>query len=172
MSKSLLNVLKCNIKLSVCKMRKLQKYKAALRKVAEMHVSHSRKKWLTIQLEGFLLPLLYCARFCQRSPASSLCPPHVHERNILRKIYVVSAHHYKCRNKRRRPLSSPRERKKKLRDRHHSFEKWIKMRHKFREADIRRKTQKQAISNFLRRVMPDTTTTTPNMVPPHPASPG
>jgi len=34
-------------------------------------------------------------------------------------------------------------------------EEWVKMRHKIREADIRRKTRTKAISDFLRRVMPD-----------------
>jgi len=53
-----LNVLNCNIKLSVCNTRKLQKYKAALRNVTARHVALSGKKRLVFQHEGFLLPLL------------------------------------------------------------------------------------------------------------------
>jgi len=52
-----LNVLQCNIKLSGCNTRKLKKYKSALRKVADRHVSLSGKKRLIVQRVGFLLPL-------------------------------------------------------------------------------------------------------------------
>jgi len=44
------------------------------------------------------------------------------------------------------------------------------MRHNIREFDIRRKTQTKAISDFLRRVMPDTTSTS-NRVPSPSAKP-
>jgi len=76
-------------------------------------------------------------------------------------MFLVSAAHYHNRDKRRRrPLSSPRERKRAGRFKNnHPYEEWLKMRHKFSEADIRRKTQTKAISDFLRRVITDTTTT-------------
>jgi len=50
-------------------------------------------------------------------------------------------------------VPSPPGRKK--RAKHHPYEEWVKMRHKIHEADIRRKTRTKAISDFLRRVMPD-----------------
>ena len=53
-----LNVLNRNIKLTICNTRKLQKHKAALRKVADRHVSLSGNKNLIVQHGGFLLPLL------------------------------------------------------------------------------------------------------------------
>ena len=53
-----LNVLNSNLKMSNCKTRKLQKYKSALGKVADRHVSLSGKKRLVVQHGGFLLPLL------------------------------------------------------------------------------------------------------------------
>ena len=57
-SECLLNVLNGNLKLSDSNARKMQKYKCALRKVADRHVSLSGKKRLTVQRGGFLLPLL------------------------------------------------------------------------------------------------------------------
>jgi len=59
-SERVLNVLNGNIKLTVCNTRKLQKHKAAIRKVAERHLSLSGKKKLVVQRGGFLLPL-FCA---------------------------------------------------------------------------------------------------------------
>ena len=53
-----LNVLNGNIKLLDCNTRKMQKYKAALRKVADRHLSLSGKKRLIVQRGGFLFPLL------------------------------------------------------------------------------------------------------------------
>ena len=53
-----LNVLVGRIPLSTCLQRKLQKYKLALRRLADKRVSHSAKKRLVIQKGGFLLPLL------------------------------------------------------------------------------------------------------------------
>ena len=55
-----LNVLNGNLKLSDCKKRKLKKYKAILRKIADKHLS-SAKKRLINQRGGFLLPLLSAA---------------------------------------------------------------------------------------------------------------
>jgi len=57
-SECILNVLNGNIKLTDCDTRKLQKHKAALRKVSDMHVPLSAKKKLIVQRGGFLLPLL------------------------------------------------------------------------------------------------------------------
>ena len=57
-SECVLNFLNGNIKLTVCNNRKLQKYKAAIRKVADRHVSISGKKKLIVQSGGFLLPLM------------------------------------------------------------------------------------------------------------------
>jgi hypothetical protein len=53
-----LNVLVGNVPLSTCLRRKLQKYKLALRRLADRSVRHSAKKRLLIQKGGFLLPLL------------------------------------------------------------------------------------------------------------------
>ena len=49
---------KRQFKLSDCNTRKLQKYKSALRKVADRYVSLFGKKRLIVQRGGFLLPLL------------------------------------------------------------------------------------------------------------------
>ena len=49
---------------------------------------------------------------------------------------------------------SPNERSSR-RKKQHTFQEWIEMRHKIREADIRRKTRTKAMSDFLRRVMQD-----------------
>jgi len=57
-SKCILNVLNGNIKLTGCDTRKLQKHKAALRKISDNHVPLSAKKKLIEQRGGFLLPLL------------------------------------------------------------------------------------------------------------------
>jgi len=61
--------------------------------------------------------------------------------NIARPIITIGGLH--------RP--SPRERKKK----HHPYEEWVKIRHKNREYDITLKIRTKAISDFLRRVIPD-----------------
>ena len=53
-----LNVLVGNVPLSKCLRRKLQKYKLALRRLADKRVRQSAKKRLLIQKGGFLLPLL------------------------------------------------------------------------------------------------------------------
>ena len=58
---------------------------------------------------------------------------------------------------------SPRERKERSRgtssrNKHHRYEEWVKIRLKIRLADIRRKTRAKAISDFVRRVMPDRAT--------------
>ena len=53
-----LNVLVGNVPLFTCLRRKLQKYKLALRRLADKRVRHSAKKRLLIQKGGFLLPLL------------------------------------------------------------------------------------------------------------------
>jgi hypothetical protein len=53
-----LNVLVGNVPLSTCLKRKLQKYKLALRRLADKRLRHSAKKRLLIQKGGFLLPLL------------------------------------------------------------------------------------------------------------------
>ena len=57
-SEGVLNVLNDNLQLSGCNTRKQQKYKSALRKVADRHVSLSGKERLIVQHGGFLLPLL------------------------------------------------------------------------------------------------------------------
>ena len=62
-------------------------------------------------------------------------------------MYLVQADRYQ-----RGP--SPKKRSSK-RDKQHTYEEWIKMRHKNREADIGWKTRTKAIYDFLRRVMPD-----------------
>jgi len=57
-SECALNVLKGNVKLSVCKKRKLRKFRRQLRTVVDKHVPLARKKKLIIQRGGFLVPLL------------------------------------------------------------------------------------------------------------------
>ena len=57
-SKCILNVLSVNIKLTGCDTRKIQKHKAALRKVCDKRVPLSAKKKLIVQRGGFLLHLL------------------------------------------------------------------------------------------------------------------
>jgi len=57
-SECVLNVLNGNIKLTGCDRRKLQKYKAALRKVSNRRAHLVSKKKLIVQRGGFLLPLL------------------------------------------------------------------------------------------------------------------
>jgi len=56
-SECVLNVLNGNIKLTGCVTRKLQKHKAALRKISDRRVPLSKKK-LIVQRGGFLVPLL------------------------------------------------------------------------------------------------------------------
>jgi len=56
-SECLLNVLNGKIKLPGCVTRKLQKHKAALRKISDRRVPLSKKKKLIIQRGGKLLPL-------------------------------------------------------------------------------------------------------------------
>ena len=57
-SECILNVLNGNVKLSGCSTRKLRKYEALLRKVADKRVPLSSKKKLNVQRRVFLLPLL------------------------------------------------------------------------------------------------------------------
>jgi len=57
-SECILNVLNGNVKLSGCNSRKLRKYEALLRKVADKRVPLSNKKKLIVQRGGSLLPLL------------------------------------------------------------------------------------------------------------------
>jgi len=57
-SECVLNVLNGHIKLTGCDTRKLQKYKAALRKVTNRRVPLASKKKLIVQRGGFLLLLL------------------------------------------------------------------------------------------------------------------
>ena len=71
-------------------------------------------------------------------------------------MHLVSTVHYN-RDKRRRTLSSLRERMKRSRlKRHHPCDGWLRMCHKIREPDIRWKTQTKASSDILRRVLPHT----------------
>jgi len=57
-SECVFNVLKRQFKIVRLNTRKLQKYKSALRKVADRHVSLSGKKRHIVKRGGFLLPLL------------------------------------------------------------------------------------------------------------------
>ena len=83
---------------------------------------------------------------------------------MLNQMYLVPADHFR-RDKRSRRLPSPGQRKSSTSSKHkphNSYEEWVMMRRKIREADIRRKTHTKTISDFLRRVMPDTTTSISN----------
>ena len=138
-----LNVMNGNIKLSGFNTRKLKKYKSVFLNVADRHVSLSGKKRLIVERREFLLPLL-CAIYRPREAYEAIC-------TSFQPINTVGD---------TRLLPSPRERKKRsrLKQKPNPYEKWVKMRNKIREADIRRKTRTKAMSDFLRRVMPDTTT--------------
>jgi len=57
-SECVLNMLNGNIQWPGCVIRKLQKHKAALRKVSERRVPLSKKKKLIVQRGGILLPQL------------------------------------------------------------------------------------------------------------------
>ena len=57
-SECILNVLNGNVKLTVCKTRKLRKHKVTLRRMADMRDPLSTKNKLIVQRGGFLLPLL------------------------------------------------------------------------------------------------------------------
>jgi len=82
---------------------------------------------------------------------------------MLRKMYLVSADSFKQPSI--SPLSAaqpkaplPKKKKKKRqkqKKREHPYEKWVKYRKMIREADIKRKTQIQAIAEFLKNVLPD-----------------
>ena len=65
------------------------------------------------------------------------------------------------RRNRKPPLPKKKKKKKKKKrqkqkKREHPYEKRVKYRRKIREADIKRKTQIQAIAEFLKNVLPDT----------------
>ena len=57
-SECILNFLKCNVKFSGCKTRKLGKHKAIYRNAADKRVPFSSKKKLIIRQSIFLVPLL------------------------------------------------------------------------------------------------------------------
>jgi len=58
LSECSLNLLRGNVKLTPCQKRKLRKYRAHLRKLADKRVSLTSKKKAIVQRGGFLLPLL------------------------------------------------------------------------------------------------------------------
>ena len=58
LSECSLNLLRGNVKLTPCQKRKLHKYRAHLRKLADKRVSLTSKKKDIVQRGGFLLPLL------------------------------------------------------------------------------------------------------------------
>jgi len=58
LSECSLNLLRGNVKLTPCQKRKLRKYWAHLRKLADKRVSLTSKKNAIVQRGGFLLPLL------------------------------------------------------------------------------------------------------------------
>jgi len=57
LSECSLNLLRGNVKLTLCQKRRLRKHRVLLRKLADRHVSLSAKKSI-VQRGGFLLPLL------------------------------------------------------------------------------------------------------------------
>jgi len=71
---------------------------------------------------------------------------------MLRKMYLVSADRF---HKDKRPPSATKLKapgkinKKKKRE--HPYEKWFRYREKMREADIKRKTQIQAVADILKK---------------------
>ena len=79
---------------------------------------------------------------------------------MLRKMYLVSADSFK------QPSISPlsaaqpkaplpkKKKRQKQKKREHPYEKWVKYRKKIREADIKRKIQIQAITEFLKKCYP------------------
>jgi len=76
-------------------------------------------------------------------------------------MYLVSADRFKqpsiCPLSAAQPnASTPMKKRQKQKKREHPNEKCVKYRKKVREADIKRKTQIQAIEDFLKNVLPDT----------------
>ena len=131
-SECVLNVLNGNIKLTGCNTHKLQKYKAAKRKVADRHVSLSGKKKLILQRGGFLLHLLspvlatkqiksWYVRCTSSHPIVCMGPdsPFSSERNIARAL--INEHVTRMRSGLRcverwaRQISEKRRRRKRLR---------------------------------------------------------
>jgi len=58
LSECSLNLLRGNVKLTLCQKKKLRKYRVYLRKLADRHVLLTSKKKTIVQRGGFLLPLL------------------------------------------------------------------------------------------------------------------
>ena len=54
---------------------------------------------------------------------------------------------------------------KRKKRKHHTYQEWIKMREKMGEADIRQKTGTKIIADFLRRVVPTTSSEQPSKAP-------
>ena len=77
-------------------------------------------------------------------------------------MYLVSADRFKQPSispisaaQRKAPLPKKKKKKRqKQKKREHPYEKWVKYRRKIREADIKRKTQIQAIEEFLKMYYP------------------
>ena len=85
LSESSLNLLRGNAKLTPCQKRKLRKYRAHLRKLADKRVSLTSKKAI-VQRGGFFLPLLGAVFANYRQSVIQV----VEHNNMLRKMYLVS----------------------------------------------------------------------------------
>jgi len=70
---------------------------------------------------------------------------------MLRKMYLVSPEYA---NKKPPPQPKSGSRKKRVKQKQHPHDKWVKMRHEMEEADISRKALIQKIADFLQKVLP------------------
>jgi hypothetical protein len=69
---------------------------------------------------------------------------------MLRKMYLVPTDRY----------HGERQKRRNVRLKRNPHYEWVKMRHRLREADIRDKSGIKEVSEFLKRVLPDSATTT------------
>ena len=70
---------------------------------------------------------------------------------MLRKMYLVSPEYA---NKKPPPQPKSGSRKKRVKQKQHPHDKWVKMRYEMEEADISRKALIQKIADFLQKVLP------------------
>ena len=99
---------------------------------------------------------------------------------MLRKMYLVSPEYVNKKPQTLLPQPKPGSRKKRvkhgrIKQKQHPHDKWVKMRHEMREADISRKALIQKIPDFLQKVLPGNAPMKSKVIKPdfteHPSSP-
>ena len=159
-----LNVLKGDIKLTDCCKRKLRQHMAAIRKIADKRVPLFIKKKFIVQRGGFVL-LLLSTVFLRSLVSFSHRLIKITEKICYVKCIIFSADRFKqpyisplSAAQPKAPLPKNKKKKKgeKQKKREHPYVNSVNYRKKIREADIKRKTQIQAIAVFLKNVLPDT----------------